>query len=157
MLITINLKNSIIHQVSFLWALITTPSSCNTQAKVIMNPLFVFASCVSGFFLLACCFLIWDWSTSEHNASFLFLAAEHICQSCFKKTMIKTHTSSFVRKMHHLLEEAASHLNRKLIYLWYDFDLDHFYLYLWRIQTEIVCGVFLYWWNKFNRSCQAKF
>ena len=58
MLITINLKNSVIHKASFLLALVTTPSSCNAQAEVIMNPLFVFASCVSGFFLLACCFLI---------------------------------------------------------------------------------------------------
>lgn len=46
--------------------------------------------------------------------------------------------------MHCVLEEAASRLNRKLIFLWYDFDLDHFYLYLWRLQTEIVCGGFFY-------------
>lgn len=124
-LITINLKNFIIHKVSFLLALVITPSSCNSQAEVIMNSLFVFVSCVSGFFLLMCWFF-WGWSTSEHNASFLLLTAERICQSCFKKT-IKAHPSSFVRQMHRVLEEAASHLNRKLIFLWYDFDLDHFY------------------------------
>lgn len=56
-LITINLKNSVIHKGSFLLALVIIPSSRNSRAEVIMNPLFVFAFLCVWLFLLVCCFL----------------------------------------------------------------------------------------------------
>lgn len=66
-LITINLKNSVIHKVSFLLALITTPSSRNSRAEVIMNPLFVFA------FLC-----VWLFSLSV-----LFFEVDPLLSTCF--------------------------------------------------------------------------